>query len=592
LTKQLIRLLRPYPWALPLVLILGTLSSLGEGIGISMFIPLVSSLLSREATRIGAAPLIAALDGIFSSVPPGIRMAVICGAIVISIAAKSSLSYVNSSFSNWLDSSVSCRLRTELFSRLLETRYSVFEGIPQSKFYHALNIQAWRTSEALHSLLDLLVFACTIAVYLVLLLLISWKLTFFALAALLFISWLTRSTTRFVTTAGIKCTEKEKALDMRIVEGISAMREIRAFGRETYESDRFGGTANQLRKIAWRLSNLQSMVTPLQELLAVLLLVSILLLGGIRTAGDLAPMLVFMVLLYRLQPGFVGFERSRVHMMSLAGDVNSILALLVEIGELPRLTGKTQFTRLANFIQFEDVEFSYRDDSIPALRHTSFRIPAGRETALVGPSGSGKSTVLNLIIRFYVPTGGKILIDGKDLEEFDISTWRARIAVVNQDPFFFNTTIRDNIAYGKDGASSEEIIEAAIKAHAHEFISQLPDGYSSLVGDRGSLLSAGQRQRLALSRAMIRDPEILILDEATNALDSISESAVRRSLEELRREKTIIVIAHRLSTVERADNIIVLEQGKVAEEGDFHRLINNNGLFAKMYRLQHQGMLQ
>ena len=591
MTRRLIQLLRPHPWALPVVVFFGTVSSLGEGIGISLFIPLVSSFVGSDPETRGGGPLIAVLTRVFGNIPAGQRLPAICVAIVVCIAAKTSLTYAYSFFSNWVDTLVSSRLCTRIFNRLLTARYSVFERIPISRFSHALNIQAWRTSEALHTLLDLTVYICTILVYLVLLLLISWKFTLFALVALIFISWFSRAATRRATQIGDLNTEGEKALEERVVEGLAGMREIRTFGREEYESARFGGAANNLRKVAWRLNNIQQMVAPLQEVLAVILLVSIILLGGVRTAVDLAPILVFSVLLYRLQPAFVGLERSRVHMMSLGGDVNSVFALLEETEDPHPPAGKKRFGALTRCIEFDRVDFSYGREGIPALRQISFRIPAGKVTALVGPSGAGKSTLINLILRFYDPAGGRILIDDNNLEDFDISAFKERIAVVNQDPFFFNTTIWQNIAYGKENASDEDVVQAALKAHAHDFISQLPEGYATPMGNRGSLLSAGQRQRIALARAIIRDPEILILDEATNALDSISEEAVQRSLEELRKERTVIVIAHRLSTIEHADNIIVVDQGKVAEVGDFQQLMANNGLFVQMYRMQHRGLI-
>jgi subfamily B ATP-binding cassette protein MsbA len=576
---------------LPAVVILGALSSLGEGIGISLFIPLVSSFAGNDAPSSGGGPLIALLAGLFNSIPAGRRLPFICAAIVVCITAKGLLAYANNFLLNWLDTLICSRLRTELFNRLLTARYSVFERISQSKFYHALNIQAWRTSEALHALLYFAVFGCTISVYLVLLLLISWRLTVFALVSLFFISWLSRAATRRATHIGELNTEGEKVLDERIVEGLSGMREIRTFGREDYEAARFGGAADNVRKVNLRLSNIQNITAPLQEVLAVTFLVSILMLGGIRSVQDLSPILVFTFLLFRLQPGFVGVESSRVHMRSLEADVNSLFALLEETGEPPSASGKMRFDALKDCIKFDQVGFSYDSKTSPALRQISFEIPAGKVTALVGPSGAGKTTLVNLILRFYEPTEGRILVDGSNLEDVAISAWRERIAMVNQDPFFFNTTIWQNIAYGKASASNEEVIQAAIRAHAHDFISQLPEGYNSPMGNRGSLLSAGQRQRIALARAIIRDPEILILDEATNALDSISENAVQRSLEELRKERTVIVIAHRLSTIEHADTIIVVEHGKVAEAGGFRQLMKNNGLFVQMYRMQHGGLL-
>ena len=213
-------------------------------------------------------------------------------------------------------------------------------------------------------------------------------------------------------------------------------------------------------------------------------------------------------------------------------------------------------------------------------------IPKGKITAIVGFSGAGKSTIINLICRFYDVTEGAIYVDGLPLKQLDLESWRSQIATVSQDIYLFSTTVKENIAYGDLDATEDDIIAAAKQAHAHEFICELPQGYDTKVGDRGIRLSGGQRQRLALARAIIRNPKILILDEATNSLDTISESLIQETLKTLIHDRTTIIIAHRLSTVTQADQIIVLEKGQVVEQGNFQQLLQLDGLFAKLYQLQ------
>jgi ATP-binding cassette, subfamily B, bacterial MsbA len=213
-------------------------------------------------------------------------------------------------------------------------------------------------------------------------------------------------------------------------------------------------------------------------------------------------------------------------------------------------------------------------------------IPAGKTTALVGPSGAGKTTLVNLLMRLSQPTAGEILTDGETLDSFDLLSWRARLALVTQHPYIFNATIRENIAYGVKEASEEQIAQAATRANAYEFIAQLPQGFETRTGSRGLLLSDGQRQRIALARALVREPDILILDEATNAMDSIAESAVIDALRLSPKAMTIIVIAHRLSIVEHAENIVVLEQGEMREVGTLEQLREKDGLFARLYKQQ------
>ncbi len=210
----------------------------------------------------------------------------------------------------------------------------------------------------------------------------------------------------------------------------------------------------------------------------------------------------------------------------------------------------------------------------------------------MGPSGAGKSTLINLLFRFYDVQQGEIAVDGIPLRDLDLTSWRNRLALVSQDSYVLNATVRENIAYGKTDATYDEIVDAAKRAQAHDFIMKLPEGYDSQVGNRGVLLSGGQQQRITLARAIVRDPDVLILDEATNQLDSIAEHLVQEALEEFGQQKTVVVIAHRLSTVKRADHIAVLDKGELREQGTVQTLLELNGLFAKLYKLQYRNILQ
>ena len=231
--------------------------------------------------------------------------------------------------------------------------------------------------------------------------------------------------------------------------------------------------------------------------------------------------------------------------------------------------------------------FKYNPDEKPALENISVSIPAVKTTALVGHSGAGKSTLIKLLLRFYDASEGNIYVDDYPLKSLDVESWRKSIALVSQNVYVFNASIRDNIAYGRLDAVDDEIIDAAKSADAHEFICQLPHGYDTNIGDKGVRLSGGQCQRITLARALVRKPKIIILDEATNSLDSISEQSIKDALVKLSLNCTVIVIAHRLSSIEHADHIIVLNEGTISEQGNFEDLIKLNGNFAKSYKIQY-----
>lgn len=283
------------------------------------------------------------------------------------------------------------------------------------------------------------------------------------------------------------------------------------------------------------------------------------------------PIQILVELIEMMQKGLAGFRR--------------FLEVLDTEPEIKDPAGALELTDIKGRVCYEDVSFHYSDDDTPVLSHVSFEIPAGKSIALVGPSGSGKTTICSLLPRFYDVTGGRITIDGKDVRTLSLKSLRSQIGMVQQDVYLFSGTIRDNIAYGKPGASMDEITEAARRANIHDFICDLPDGYDTFVGERGTRLSGGQKQRISIARVFLKNPPILILDEATSALDNESERWIQKSLEELSRNRTTITIAHRLSTIKNADEIIVITEDGIAERGTHKALLAQDGIYAHYYNL-------
>lgn len=303
---------------------------------------------------------------------------------------------------------------------------------------------------------------------------------------------------------------------------------------------------------------------------------------GLMNAGDLAmyalyigifisPIQILVELIEMMQKGLAGFRR--------------FLDVMETEPEIEDVPDARPLENVKGRVCYEDVSFHYSDDDTPVLSHVSIEIPAGKSIALVGPSGSGKTTICSLLPRFYDVTGGKITIDGKDVRTLTLKSLRSQIGMVQQDVYLFAGTIRDNIAYGKPGASMDEIIEAAKRANIHDFIRELPDGYDTYVGERGARLSGGQKQRISIARVFLKNPPILILDEATSALDNESERWIQQSLEELSKDRTTITIAHRLSTIRGADEIIVITEDGIAERGTHESLLAKGGVYAHYYNM-------
>ncbi|TCS72215.1 subfamily B ATP-binding cassette protein MsbA [Sulfuritortus calidifontis] len=373
-------------------------------------------------------------------------------------------------------------------------------------------------------------------------------------------------------------------------ESIAGHKVIKVFDGQDYERGRFFEAINQARKFAMKSAVAAYAHSPILQMMAAFALAAIVYAATMQAAADqttvggfvsfITAMLLIAAPMKRLSSVNEAIQRG----LAAAEDV---FRLLDQAGEPD--TGRQEIGRARGELRFEDIALTYDSKSSPALDGIDLVVEPGETVALVGPSGSGKTTLVNLIPRFYCPSRGRILLDGVDLREIKLASLRANIALVSQEVILFNDSVAANIAYGRqDKASMADIRRAAEAAHALGFIEELPQGFATLVGERGVKLSGGQRQRIAIARALLKDAPILILDEATSALDTESERHVQAALENLMQGRTTLVIAHRLSTVERADRIVVLDRGRIAEQGSHAELIARGGIYSRLYALQFQ----
>lgn len=432
------------------------------------------------------------------------------------------------------------------------------------------------------------------ATYLVVLVKISpWLLLAVVLMGWL-ISLLQKQLLPRIQRGSVTLTQAEVAISTRITEDFQGLRLLHSSGQLDLADQRLRSGMGQLERALRGQVRRLSVLGPVSGFLPLLSIALIsalaLLLFGQRSTGVLPSLVTFVLALQRLNQRLSGVAGVITGLANNSANLERLNQILSPNGKQFRRLGGTPFQQLQQAIRFEDVSLRYAPELPEALQQICFTLPKGQMLALVGPSGAGKSSIADLLTGLYAPTTGRIWVDDTPLEQLDLQSWQQRLGVVSQDTFLFNATIAENIAFGTPDASRSQIEAACQASQAAGFIESLPQGYDTLVGERGYRLSGGQRQRLSLARAILRDPELLILDEATSALDTQSERLVQQAIECFERNHTVLVIAHRLSTIVKADQILVLDQGRVVEQGTHARLLQQQGLYAQLWQQQTQSI--
>jgi ABC-type multidrug transport system fused ATPase/permease subunit len=429
----------------------------------------------------------------------------------------------------------------------------------------------------------------TVAIYLGVLLLLDAQLTAVTLIVAPGI-WMLQDRLKEVMPLMRRVQRRMADLNVVIQEYVAGVKMIQAFGREPFEAQRFDDVNLDIRTSRMKQQQVMAVVMPGQEFLSNVSLVLVLAVGAWRVMNgsmSLGTLVAFQtyVLTMWMPVRWIGMINQMAQQAMAAGErVFEILDTPLEVAEKPNARA---LPALEGDIRFERVSFAYGKER-PLLSGIEFQAAPGQTVAIVGPSGSGKTTIVNLVPRFYDVTGGRVLVDGVDVRDATLASLRSQIGMVLQETFLFNMTIRDNIRYGRSDATDAEVEAAARAAHAHDFIAGLPEGYDTLCGERGVRLSGGQRQRVAIARALLVDPRILILDEATSSVDTRTDFLIQQALDRLMRGRTTIVIAHRMGTIQRADQILVVNSGRIVDRGTHHELLRRSGVYQHLYEIQFQ----
>ena len=560
---HLSRLLQIVPkprWATPLLILLGLASSFAETLGIALIIMLFYSLMGEA---LSASSVTGVLGHAFSYISnwfsSSFQMAMV---VLLLIVIRGSLSYANNIITVSVCEQINERVRNLIHQQYLTASYRFMQQHEQAKLMEVLGTESWFISNAYVGQTKIMISGCYILVFTSALLMLSWQITLIAVLGSLLISLGLRRLSKPAQSLGQEFKNVHEKLGEQMLVTLEGLRTIRAYGQEEFHHQRFLKSSAKARETSISMTRLTALLNPLTEVgyLAVLCIIiassTLLDIGFVTT-------LAAVIILYRLQPFTRSLEGALLYMAQIEPQLHSVRMMLEKDDKEYPPQGHRPLESFKKGIRFDHVTFQYTPDSEPALKDVSFEIPAGVTTALIGASGAGKTTIINLLLGLYQPTSGTIWIDDIPLNEVCRNDWIKRLGISGQDVDLIEGTVIENIQMADMHASIDDIIEAARIAGVAEFIDTLPDGYETWIGQQGHRFSGGQRQRIGLARAILRNPDFLILDEAMSALDTALENQIRNAIDQRFTGRTILMITHRVDTVLDAENLIRIENGTI-----------------------------
>jgi ATP-binding cassette, subfamily B, bacterial MsbA len=588
--KFLFSLARRHLRLLILSAALGFSGGLFNGVSTALIIPVLMGFLGQGIKPDGIPSVVRHVLSPLQSPSGEYSLPLLAIAVVLLILLKNGAGYATALSSNALKRSLIDDLKRQGLKLLLEVDIDFLVKTGVGDVSNRLHRESLQAAGALIALIQLATTVVTTSMFIGLLIILSWQLTLVSAVLIALVALANQRAILRAKDLGKKVSATAKQYSIKSLELMLGMRLIRSTAKEEVEYQEIDRLVYEVSKIDFQAQCNSASIQPISEISGLAALLLIVILGRAFLSSQIESfstvLLVYLFLLSRTLPFISQINNGRNQFAGLIHSVEITQDFLRRDNKPFMKNGSIAYQRLRQGIHFNGISFAYPGQSKQVLQKVDLCLPYNQTLALVGASGAGKTTLADLLPRFYDPTEGCITIDGTDLREFDFRSLRRAMGIVSQDTFLLNTTVRDNIAYAHPNATDDEIFQAAEQANAWEFIQQLPQGMETVIGDRGVMLSGGQRQRLAIARALLQNPEILILDEATSALDTVSERLVQDAIDRLSFNRTTLVIAHRLSTVQKADQIAVMERGKVVEIGSHQDLIAQQGYYANLCKMQ------